>query len=182
MLPLQRVFACATAVFLCVFAVFVGFSKVFRSDFRGLRCLFFGRDTAYAASLFLHRLSSPDGDRPKRCAKSLFEFCAGKGGYGKGDFLCKRSRVRTDDDYGRCFGGVGGEFASDETKGRGYFAGGFAVLCGFGGHDAFASDFGCKNVYVADGAAVAFKSAVRYGFRKNRILPFCGCRALRQGG
>lgn len=86
--------------FLCVFAVFVGFSKVFRSDFRGLRCLFFGRDTAYAASLFLHRLSSPDGDRPKRCAKSLFEFCAGKGGYGKGDFLCKMSRVRTDDDYG----------------------------------------------------------------------------------
>lgn len=62
MLPLQRVFACATAVFLCVFAVFVGFSKVFRSDFRGLRCLFFGRDTAYAASLFLPRLSSPDGD------------------------------------------------------------------------------------------------------------------------
>ena len=33
-------------------------------------------------------------------------------------------------------GCVGGEFASDETKGRGYFAGGFAVLCGFGGHDA----------------------------------------------
>ena len=86
------------------FYVFSRCLSVFRRFFEvisgGLRCLFFGRDTAYAASLFLPRLSSPDGDRPKRCTKSLFEFCAGKGGYGKGDFLCKRSRVRADDDYG----------------------------------------------------------------------------------
>lgn len=75
------------------------FRRFFEVLFEGFGA-FLRAVTLLCAPLFLPRLSSPDGDRPKRCTKSLFEFCAGKGGYGKGDFPCKRSRVRADDDYG----------------------------------------------------------------------------------
>lgn len=56
--------------------------------------------TLLCAPLSLPPSNCLAGDRPNRCTKSLFEFYAGKGGYGKGDFPCKMSCVRADDDYG----------------------------------------------------------------------------------